>query len=205
MLVEFPSLLCNHAFYAVIRHAKFSSQSGEVSIFVGKAASNFSYLIDRELTRWVSFSRQCSALVRRIVGILLVSSKPKMARVHTRRVVSLGTIMEHKKPTWYWPEVDNPTSSVCHDLTTASVALSEIPISSFVSVASPQPAAIRFVDLRPKPCRERFRKTLRSQVLRSNLDHSSVSTPFGLQAQRRFPLTMIAGGLKEDQAIYAQS
>lgn len=154
-----------------------------------------------------------SSLRYHISTVIRIVTKPEVFRSNTRRIVAfVQNVHSSRSVLLNRSNVKHPTSDVSHEMH----LLYSRPYSSVAIYgrwSRPHPTRTQFrsmrrhrsilIHLRPKPCGERFRKSLRSQILRSNIDHSSVSTPFGLQAQRRFPLTTIPSGLKEDQAIYA--
>lgn len=145
-------------------------------------------LLHGELASCVKLSRSTDLLISQLVGSNLFAvklpsflnlvlhvgcscSKEKMLGINTRRVVSSGAIMKHTKTIWNRANVQNPRSPrrYCH---TSKPGVNAT--VSFVRASRPNPTRIGFIDFRPKPARECFGKTLRSQILRSNLSSHSL-------------------------------
>lgn len=115
-----------------------------------------------------------------VVHVLFMRPKPQVVRIYTRTIIPSGTVMKHMNTFWYGTVVKNPRSLVRSKASPANAILEPLEDRPIPAVFSgfnsrrPQPARISLFNLRPKPCRERFGKTLRSQIFRGNLDHSSV-------------------------------
>jgi len=89
----------------------------------------------------------------------------------------------------YWPIVKNPRRSVGSYFTTPFSSASNLSISEMSERPSPQPARIRFLNLRPESLWERFGKSLRGQVFWITVYlhfNSELIAGAGLLKQRRF-------------------
>lgn len=105
-----------------------------------------------------------------ILHVLGSRSKPQMVRVDTRWIVTSRAVVKNTQTGRNWTLGNNPRSSR-RNQPLAVPALNRT-ISMRVKSCRPNPTGISFVDLSPKSCWEILGKTLRSQVLRRNLNHS---------------------------------
>lgn len=116
-----------------------------------------------------SFSSTTSAPLAHIGKIVLFISKPQMGRINAGRIISTWAIMTNVKSIWNWTVIQNPTRPCGgnHFLKSSIYC----PISIFSSASRPIPATICFFNLFPKAFRKVLRKSLRSQIFGSNLNH----------------------------------
>lgn len=138
-----------------------------------------------------------TAFANAILHVFGKRSFVKMIGPNTARIITMMTGVQMGSP---WTNSQNPGSNMRPNQPLEWIASLNFPISPMAQCCRPNPTVSQMghmlwnrttlINLRPKPLWECFRKTLRSQVLRSNLNHSSVLTPFGLQAQRRFLLPL---------------
>jgi len=159
----------------------------------GEFRSANSYCIPGQLVAWVIFSvkmamSSCAFFIHVLV-VLGLCSKPKVSRINTRRVVSTGAVVQYKKPFWYWAYVQNPRRSLGRNRSGFVKPFVYFPMAKIRFSGSPNPTRLGFSNLGPKSFGKTWGKTLLCQVLRGNLDHSSLSCAVGLLAHRAFSLS----------------
>lgn len=121
--------------------------------------------------------------------VLSLSSRVKVFRVQAK-AVSVWAFVQYVVPFGYRSTVENPTRAVRTDHPALSAVFLNVPVSGPCSAfrPNPKPAAFSLLHFGPKSFEECFVQTLRSKVLESNFDHSSVSCPSALRTRRAFSL-----------------
>lgn len=185
-----PANSRNHISDAGSRNSKHSSKSLVGASSCGVKDFNIFNIILAELYR----SAKLHAFVHCINGIVSMITKPQMLRMYARSIISIGAVVENAFIFRNWTKVNNPTGSMGQDLSVLADACGNSPISFLQTVGKaitrPKPTGIRLVNFLPESFWKRFGKTLRSQVLSRNLDHSSVLCASWLQARRAFLLCL---------------
>ncbi len=120
------------------------------------------------------FSAKLSALLYLILHVFSSVTKPQVFGINASRIISRWAIMQNALAFWYWPKVKYPRGSRGNE-NPHSYAAIDVTVSHFAGAGSPQPTGLGFSDFAPKSFWECSGKTLRSQILRRNLDHSSIT------------------------------
>ena len=133
------------------------------------------------MVNWMS--RTPNSLVYRILSIFLLGPKPKVLGSYAGWVVSAWTIMTDAQAIRNQASMQKPRCNMSAYDPIERSSSRNVPVPKRGFCADPQPTGIGLADLYPEAAWERWGKTLRSKVLGCNLDHSSVSLPFGLLAR----------------------
>lgn len=137
-------------------------------------SSNVIHVYPRKFSLRVVFTKSTSTLGSLVVHVLGMRSKPKVVWINARWVVSVWAIVKNVYAFRNWPTVKNPRSPVSVNFRLLSFLVKPA-VSGPLARANPQPTRFGLFNLLPKSFREALGKTLRSQILGRNLDHSSVT------------------------------
>lgn len=180
----------HNAVNSAMMNAKPFSQLNLMAVSRDVQLPYFFNLLIRQFTKtiflavhWMLRTAQFSTLVRIITHVIRSGADKKVGGIHTRWIVSLGTIMADLKPIWDWSKMQNPTRPMRQLHSLSSPAASNQPVSSREFPSCPQPTGFSVFNLRKKTVRETDIKSLLFQILRCNVRHSSVLCRFGLLAR----------------------
>lgn len=181
-----PISFCTQdSFYDPLGNTKPGSQLSRSGPFWGICLSNFVSFLIGQKCQMISFAAKGisndvrTALPPHIFGVLGISPKPKVGWIYTVRAIAIGAIMKHTNALWDWSKMQHPTCSMGEQDVMATNATTtgklSISLPCFSAVASPEPATGSDVDLSKEAIGEVVGKALRSEVVRSNFQHSVYS------------------------------
>lgn len=117
------------------------------------------------------FPVKVPTFVNFIVRVVLIRSKPKMVGVYARRIVAL---MANTQTPRNWTVMQYPRRPRCR-YNAAFVPFVKASVVPSLRCTRPKPTRFRLVHFGPKPLRKRWGKTLRSEIIDRNFNHSSES------------------------------
>lgn len=155
---------------------------------VDRHFTNCLHLSKRQFVLPISFAKWASCFACHIRRILGRTAKPKVGGINAGWVISVGTIMKNPQTSWYRSKMENPTDPGSGHRFPVMAARHPT-VSTSISVSRPNPTGIRESNLGKESVWCARRKSLRSQVLGSNLHRYYSLCPVGLLAHRAFSLS----------------
>lgn len=125
-----------------------------------------------------------SALSFSVLRVLFLGAGFKMIRISAPRMVDAN--MQDAQTPWDGTSVQKPRSYVSAHQPIKRLSAPNLSVSKNLNRCEPWPSLIlsTLVHLSPKALWEGFRKALRAEIVRSNLNHRQVLAPFGLLDRR---------------------
>jgi len=160
-----PSLAIDDAVNNSVRDPEMFMKTPVGPLLRGLQASHLQHQVCYQLGFSLLFTAKMyvSPLFVSVLDVLKLCPKPKMVRIYTRWIVAF---VKNAHAFWNGAAIQNPTSAVSADFNGSTP---ELAVSIRMPVRCPNPTSIAFLNLGPKSFGERLGKTLRSQILGSNL------------------------------------
>lgn len=141
MSVANAKLICQHN----IGNALLAKRENFLYLCLGELCFVVFFALDAPFVRSISTS-----LVFAVLHVFQVCSKPKMIRIHARRVIPTRAVMANVETVWDWAIMNYPRSAMCVCAVLRFIIYQHFSIATLVYISRPKPTGFGFLDVSPK-------------------------------------------------------
>jgi hypothetical protein len=166
-----------------LANAELAGECALLPAFAGVSSSNFVHLrlckFSDRFAPWRVGVFALPRFTRLVMHVSRVRIEPKMRWVHTKLIRTSGALMTNLKALWYRTFAQQPHCTVGRNRPKPLLASAYLSITNRCDARLPQPALVgsAHVHLAPKAVGESARKSLRGEILGSNVFTSHIKLP----------------------------